>query len=249
VNVALAALVFTPALAFGSFVNVVAARVPLRQSISKPPSACMGCHTPIAPRDNIPIVSYLLLRGRCRHCGEPISAVYPAVEALTAGLVVACALAFGATAYTILASFFVIVLVTLTAADLRYRLVPNRIVLPAALICLVGQTILQPSPEWALAALGASGFLFAAALVYPKGMGMGDVKFALLLGAMLGRDVTVALMVGFIAGLVPSAVLAIRHGSKARKMAIPFAPFLAFGGVVALFFGDAILDWYLGIFG
>ena len=78
---------------------------------------------------------------------------------------------------------------------------------------------------------------------------MGDVKFALLLGAMLGRDVSVALMIGFIAALVPAAVLALRHGSKARKMAIPFAPFLAFGGVVALFFGDAILDWYLGIFG
>jgi leader peptidase (prepilin peptidase) / N-methyltransferase len=248
-NVALAALVFTPALAFGSFVNVVAARVPLRQSVSSPGSACMGCGTPIAPRDNIPIVSYLLLRGRCRHCGEPISAVYPAVEALTAGLVVACALAFGATAYTILASFFVIVLVTLSAADLRYRLVPNRIVLPAAVICLVGMTILEPSPEWVIAAIGASGFLLAAALAYPKGMGMGDVKLALLLGAMLGVNVTVALMVGFIAALVPAAVMALRHGSSARKMAIPFAPFLALGGVVALLFGDALLDSYLGIFG
>ena len=132
VNVALALLVFPPALAFGSFVNVVAARVPLRRSISKPRSACTGCGTEIAARDNIPIVSYLLLRGRCRHCHEHISAIYPAVEALTAALVVACVLAFGATAYTILASFFVIVLVTLSAADLRYRLVPNRIVLPAA---------------------------------------------------------------------------------------------------------------------
>ena len=244
---ALAALVFTPALAFGSFVNVVAARVPLRQSISKPRSACMGCGNPIATRDNIPIFSYLLLRGRCRHCHEHISAVYPAVEALTAGLVAACVLAFGATAHTILASFFVIVLVTLSAADIRYRLVPNRIVLPAAVICLVGQTILQPNPEWAVAALGASGFLFAAALAYPKGMGMGDAKLALLLGAMLGGEVSVALMIGFVAALVPAAVLALRHGSKARKMAIPFAPFLAFGAVVALFFGDTILDWYLGI--
>ena len=249
VNVALALLVFPPALAFGSFVNVVAARVPLRRSISKPRSACIGCGTEIAARDNIPIASYLLLRGRCRHCHENISAIYPAVEALTAALVVACVLAFGATAYTVLASFFVIVLVTLSAADLRYRLVPNRIVLPAAVICLVGMTILEPSPEWALAALGASAFLFAAALAYPKGMGMGDVKLALLLGAMLGRNVSVAFMVGFIAALVPAAVLALRHGSKVRKMAIPFAPFLALGAVVALFFGDAILNWYLGIFG
>ena len=248
-NVALAALVLPPALAFGSFVNVVAARVPLRRSISKPRSACTGCGAPIAARDNIPIVSYVLLRGRCRHCHERISAIYPAVEAVTAVLVVACVLAFGATAYTVLASFFVIVLVTLAAADLRYRLVPNRIVLPAAAICLVAETVLQPSPEWALAVLGASGFLFAAALAYPKGMGMGDVKFALLLGAMLGRSVAVAFMIGFLAALAPAALLALRHGSKARKIAIPFVPFLASGAVVALFAGGTILDWYLGIFG
>ena len=238
-----------PALAFGSFVNVVAARVPLRRSISKPRSACTGCGAAIAARDNIPIVSYVLLRGRCRHCHERISAIYPAVEAVTAGLVVACVLAFGATAYTVLASFFVIVLVTLSAADLRYRLVPNRIVLPAAAICLVAETALQPSPEWALAALGASGFLFVAALAYPKGMGMGDVKFALLLGAMLGRSIAVAFMIGFLAALVPAAILALRHGSKARKIAIPFVPFLASGAVVALFAGGTILDRYLGIFG
>ena len=248
-NVALAALVLPPALAFGSFVNVVAARVPLRRSISKPRSACTGCGAAIVARDNIPIVSYLLLRGRCRHCHERISEIYPAVEAVTAGLVVACVLAFGATAYTLLASFFVIVLVTLAAADLRYRLVPNRIVLPAAAICLVAETALQPSPEWALAALGASGFLFVAALAYPKGMGMGDVKFALLLGAMLGRSVAVAFMIGFLAALAPAALLALRHGSKARKIAIPFVPFLASGAVVALFAGGTILDWYLGIFG
>jgi len=249
VNVALALLAFPPALAFGSFVNVVAARVPVRRSISKPRSACGACGEEIAARDNIQIVSYLLLQGRCRHCHEHISALYPAVEALTAGLVVACVLAFGATAYTILASFFVITLVTLSAADLRYRLVPNRIVPPAAVICLVGMTLIEPSVEWILAALGASAFLLAAALAYPKGMGMGDVKLALLLGAMLGWDVSVAVVSGYKAALVPAAVLALRHGSKVRKMAIPFAPFLAFGAVVALFFGDAILHWYLGIFG
>ena len=248
-NVALALLVFPPALAFGSFVNVVAARVPVRRSISKPRSACTGCGAEIAARDNIPIVSYLLLRGRCRHCHEHISAIYPAVEALTAGLVVACVLAFGATAYTILASFFVIVLVTLSAADLRYRLVPNRIVLPAAVICLVGMTIIEPSLEWVLAALGASASCSQPRSPTRRAWAWATSSSALLLGAMLGRDVSVALMVGFIAALVPAAVLALRHGSKARKMAIPFAPFLAFGAVVALFFGDAILDWYLGIFG
>ena len=245
---ALAFAVALPGLAIGSFLNVVAARVPVHRSIVRPPSACMGCAAEISWADNIPVVSWLALRGRCRHCHARISVRYPAIELVTALLIVGCFLAFGATADALLASAFCIVLVTLSAIDLEYRIVPNRIVLPAAAVCLVAQTVLHPSPVWALCALGASGFLLAAALVYPKGMGMGDVKLALLLGAMLGRSVTVALMVGFLSALLPAAVLALRHGSKARKLAIPFVPFLAFGAVVALFAGDAILDWYRGIF-
>jgi len=140
------------------------------------------------------------------------------------------------------------VLVVLSAIDLTHRIVPNRIVLPAALVVLVAQTALEPSPEWALGALGAAGFLFAAALAYPAGMGMGDVKLALLLGAMLGRTVSVGLMVGMVAALVPSVLLLARHGSAARKMGIPFAPFLAFGALFALFAGQQLLDAYLGRF-
>jgi len=113
---------------------------------------------------------------------------------------------------------------------------------------LLAQTALHPRIEWALGALGAALFLFVAALAYPAGMGMGDVKLALLLGAMLGRYAPVALMVGMVSALVPSVALLVRHGTKARKMAIPFAPFLAFGGVVALFWGPAILHNYLTLF-
>ena len=248
-DIALAALALPPALAVGSFANVVAARVPLRRSVNTPRSSCGSCGTEIMARDNIPVVSWFLLRGHCRSCGARISPLYPAVEASTAALVVACVLAFGATAYAALASFFVVVLVTLTAADLRYRLVPNRIVIPAAVIVLLARTAIDPSPEWLLSALAASGFLLLAALAYPKGLGMGDVKLALLLGAMLGVEVSVGLMVGFLAALVPSISLLVRHGSRARKMAIPFVPFLAFGAVVALFAGEALLDWYLGLTG
>jgi leader peptidase (prepilin peptidase)/N-methyltransferase len=114
-------------------------------------------------------------------------------------------------------------------------------------IVLAAQTAIEPSPEWAIAALGASGFLLVAALVYPAGMGMGDVKLALLMGAALGRTVPVALMLGMIAALVPSVVLFARHGSGARKMGIPLAPFLALGSVVALFAGDRLLDGYLSL--
>jgi leader peptidase (prepilin peptidase)/N-methyltransferase len=108
--------------------------------------------------------------------------------------------------------------------------------------------LLDPSPEWALGALGAALFLFVAALAYPAGMGMGDVKLALLLGAMLGRTVPVAMMIAMIAALVPSVVLLARHGSAARKMGIPFGPFLALGGAVALLAGERLLDIYLGLF-
>ena len=245
-NAAVAAVLAAPALALGSFLNVVAARVPLRRSVVRPGSACMSCAAPVAWYDNLPLLSWTLLRGRCRSCGARISPVYPAVELATALLVVACFVAFGLTAKAAVAAFFCAVLVVVSAIDLAHRIIPNRIVLPAAAICLVAQTALQPSPEWVLAALGASVFLLVAALAYPGGMGMGDVKLALLMGAVLGRTVPVALMAGMVLALVPSMVLLARHGARARKMGIPFGPFLALGSVLALFWGVAVVDWYLG---
>jgi prepilin signal peptidase PulO-like enzyme (type II secretory pathway) len=242
---AAAALAFAPGLAIGSFLNVVAARVPLKRSIVSPGSACMSCGHELAWYENVPVASYLALRGRCKGCGTRIGVVYPAVELLTALLIAASFLAFGFSAKAFVAAFFCAVLVTVSATDLSHRIVPNVVVLPAAAIVIVAMTAVDPSVEWVLGALGGSLFLFLAALVHPKGMGMGDVKLALLLGAMLGRTVPVALMVGMLAALVPSIVLLARHGSAARKMGIPFAPFLAFGGIVALFFGDDVLDAYL----
>lgn len=244
-----AALALAPGLALGSFLNVVVARVPLRRSIVRPPSACMECGQGIAWYDNVPVVSWLLLRGRCRNCGAGISARYPLVE-LAGGLLVAtCFWAFGFGADAFIASFFCLVIVALAAIDLDHRIIPNRIVLPAFLVVLAAQTIAHPSPEWAIAALGASGFLLVAALAYPAGMGMGDVKLALLLGAMLGRTVPVALFLGMLLALVPGVVLLIRHGSKGRKMGVPLAPFLGLGALIALFWGDRLLDLWLRLSG
>ena len=245
---ALAGAAFAPGLAIGSFLNVVAARVPLKRSIVSPGSACMSCGHELAWYENVPVLSYLALRGRCRGCGARIGIVYPAVELLTALLVAASFLAFGWSGESFVAAFFCATLVTISATDVSHRIVPNVIVLPAAAIVLAAMTVLEPTAEWALGAFGAALFLFLAALAYPKGMGMGDVKLALLLGAMLGRTVPVALMLGMFAALVPAAVLFVRHGSAARKMAIPFAPFLSLGGIVALFFGDELLDAYLTLF-
>ncbi len=247
-DLALGMLAFWPALALGSFVNVVAARVPLRRSVIRPSSACMSCGVELAWYDNVPVISYLVLRGRCRSCGARISPLYPAVELATAGLVAGCFVAFGLSGKAVVAAFACAVLVAISAIDLRHRIVPNRIVLPAAVLVLAAQTALEPSPEWALGAVGAAGFLFVAALAYPAGMGMGDVKLALLLGALLGKVVAVGLMLGMLAALIPSVVLLARHGSAARKMGIPFAPFLAFGAIVALFAGHPLLEAYLSTF-
>jgi leader peptidase (prepilin peptidase) / N-methyltransferase len=247
VNAVAAAFVFAPALALGSFLNVVAARVPLRRSIVRPPSACMSCSERIAWYDNVPVVSWFVLRGRCRHCKAAIPWVYPAVELATAALVAGCVLAFGVTWDALVASFFCAVLVVISAIDLEHKIIPNRIVVPAFGVVLAAQTLLHPSPEWALAALGACGFLFAAAVVYPAGMGMGDVKLALLLGAMLGRVVPVGLMLGMLLALIPSIVLLARHGAAARKMGFPFGPFLALGAILALFWGDRLLEAYLSL--
>jgi leader peptidase (prepilin peptidase) / N-methyltransferase len=210
--------------------------------------SCGTCSTEILWRENIPILSYVLLRGRCRHCGTRISPLYPAVELVSAVLIVACFAVFGMTAWAGLAAAFCAVLVVLSSIDAQHRIVPNRIVLPSAAVALVAHTAIDPSLEWVAWALIAAGGLFLVVLAYPKGLGMGDVKLGLLLGAMLGASVTVALMLGLFAALVPSAVLVSRHGAAARKMGVPLVPFLSLGAVVALFFGDALLDAYLGLF-
>jgi leader peptidase (prepilin peptidase)/N-methyltransferase len=243
--VGLAALALAPGLALGSFLNVVAARVPLRRSIVSPPSACMSCGHEIAWYDNVPVVSWLFLRGRCRSCKTRIPARYPAVELVSGLLVAACVWRFGLHPEALVSSFFCLALVAVSATDLEHRIIPNRIVLPAAALVLVGQTLVHPSPEWVIAAVAASGFLLAAALIYPAGMGMGDVKLALLLGAMLGRTVAVALFVGMAAALAPGVYLLAKHGSKGRKMGVPLAPFLALGALVALFWGHPILHAWL----
>ena len=242
---ALAAVAFAPGLALGSFLNVVAARVPLRRSIVRPPSACMSCGHEIAWYDNVPLVSYVVLRGRCRHCAARVPLQYPAVELLTALLVAACVFTFGLSAQAAVSAFFCAVLVAISAIDLEHRIIPNRIVVPATAIVLAANTLRDVGPEWAVAGAGAFVFLLAAALIYPAGMGMGDVKLAALMGVALGRTVPVALMAGMLAAMVPSLLLFVRHGKQARKMGFPFGPFLAIGSVVALFWGHALLDAYL----
>jgi prepilin signal peptidase PulO-like enzyme (type II secretory pathway) len=171
------------------------------------------------------------------------------VTAATAFLGAASGLAFGLTLDALVAVVFCWALVIVTRTDLEHRLIPDKIVLPTALLVLVLRTVDDPSIEWVVSALVAGLVLFVIVLIYPSGLGMGDVKLSVLLGAALGVTVIAAMFVGFFAAFVPAAFLLFRHGKEARKKAIPLGPFLALGGVVALFWGDAILDWYRGLAG
>jgi leader peptidase (prepilin peptidase)/N-methyltransferase len=246
-DLAVAAFALAPGLVLGSFLNVVAARVPLRRSIVSPGSACMTCGHEIAWHDNIPVLSWLVLRGRCRSCSAAIPARYPAVELVSALLVAGSVWRFGLHPESLVAAFFCLALVAVSATDLEHGIIPNRIVLPAAAVVLAAQTAIHPSPQWAIGAFAASGVLFAAALM-SRGMGMGDVKLVLLLGAMLGKTVSVALLLGIFGAFVPAAYLLLKHGAAARKTKLPFGPFLALGGVVALFWGPRLLSDYWSLF-
>lgn len=176
--------------------------------------------------------------------GVPRSSRLPLVVLGTAVLGGACGLVFGFTLEAAAAALFCWVLVVITRTDLEHRLIPDTVVLPAAVGVLALRTVDDPSLEWGLSALGAGLVLFLIALVYPGGLGMGDVKLSAFLGAGLGIFVVIAMFVGFFIAFVPAAVLFARHGKEARRSAIPLGPFLALGGVIALFWGDAILDWY-----
>jgi leader peptidase (prepilin peptidase)/N-methyltransferase len=237
--------------AFGSFVNVLAYRLPRRESIVKPRSRCPGCGTTIRSYDNIPIVSWILLRGRCRDCGMRISARYPLVEAVTAVLFVVCGLKFGREAALWPALALAVILVAAAATDLEERIIPNRLMAAGAVLALVLWTIADPGrlPENLIAGAAAGGFLLIAALAYPAGMGMGDVKLAGVMGLFLGKLVGPALFIGFAAGALVGLGIVAASGPAARKRGVPFAPFLALGGILALLVGGGLIDWYVDFSG
>ena len=235
----------------GSFISVVAHRVPRRESVVGPRSRCPSCGTQIAAYDNIPVFSWLLLRGRARCCGAPISPRYPLTELALGALYVATVLIlWDDPAQVALGLVFVTTLAAITLTDIELRLIPNRILAVAALLGIGIVAVADPSslPERIAAATLAGGLLFAAALAYPRGMGLGDVKLAAVMGLFLGRNVAPAILVALLAGSLVGLVMIARHGAAARKQAIPFGPFLALGGVVGLLAGDQLIDWYLATF-
>jgi leader peptidase (prepilin peptidase) / N-methyltransferase len=245
------ALAAAGGLIVGSFLNVVVYRLPRGESLMHPRSRCPSCATQLRAVDNVPVVSWLALRGRCHHCGAPVSARYPLVE-LTTGVLYAAVVATQDDAVRIvLGLLLVTALVPITLIDLDHRIIPNRITGTAAIAALIAIAALDTDflVEAAIAAGAGGGFFFVAAILYPRGMGMGDVKLAGVLGLYLGRAVAPAILIALIAGVVLGAAIIARKGAEeGRKTAVPFGPFLALGGMVAFFVGNELVDVYLDTF-
>lgn len=244
-------LAFLWGLLAGSFTTVVAHRVPRGESIVAPRSRCPACGVQIAAYDNVPVFSWLLLRGRARCCCASIPARYPLTElALGVAYAATVLVLWGDPGEIALGLVFVTALGAVTLTDLEQRIIPNKVLLVAAVLGVAIVVVADPAslPERAIAAVAAGALFFAAALLYPRGMGLGDVKLAAVMGLFLGQDVAPAIFVALLTGSVVGLATIVRHGAAARKRAIPFGPFLALGGVVGLLAGDQLIDWYLGTF-
>ena len=237
-------------LILGSFLNVVIWRLPRGESLVRPRSCCPNCAKPIAFYDNIPVVSWLVLRGRCRTCGARISPRYPIVEALTAAIFVGIALVRGVEDDLAVWLPLAAVLIAVAGIDLDHRIIPNKIVLPAAIWGVAATLLFRPDNIDDGLIAGAIAFLalFLAALAYPAGMGMGDVKLAGVMGLYLGSWVAPAMLVAFLTGSVVGLVVVAREGRDARKKGVPFGPFLAFGGIVGILAGAELVDLYVDNF-
>ncbi len=236
----------------GSFATAVAYRLPRGENWVSERSKCPRCGATIRARDNVPIVSWVLLRGRCRDCGEPISARYPLAELTLGALFAATYLIIGDDEWWHLTLGLVLclVLVIITLTDLDRRIIPNKVVLAGSVAAVAIVAIGDPDSlvENAAAAAIAGGLMFVVALAYPRGMGMGDAKLVGMIGLFIGRAVAPATLIGFVLGAIVGVAMIARRGSDARKQAIPFGPFLAIGGVIGLWFGDDIVQWYLDEF-
>jgi leader peptidase (prepilin peptidase)/N-methyltransferase len=246
-------------LLIGSFLNVVVWRVPRGESIVSPPSHCPRCDKPISPRDNVPVVSWLLLRGKCRHCGEPISARYPLVELLTGAVFGGLAARLGADWALPAFLYLGAVCVALALIDLDHQRLPNALTLPSYVVgpVLLGAAALLSHDGGAFvrAVIGMAllyAVYFLLVLAYPAGMGFGDVKLAGVLGLYLGWLGWSTWFVGwllgfFLGGFFGVAVLLLRRGG--RKTKVPYGPFMVAGALLAIWVGPWLADAYLGATG
>jgi leader peptidase (prepilin peptidase)/N-methyltransferase len=236
-------------LVVGSFLNVVIYRLPRRESLVRPGSHCPGCGSSILWYDNIPVVSWLALRGRCRNCHKPISGRYPVVEAVTGIAFAAAYWRFGPSWALLVSWAFIAAMLATAFIDHDHMIIPDKIVLPGALLGLAACVAIRPGLWWQylVACVGAAIFMFVLSIVWPDGMGPGDVKMALFMGAVLGVSVLVALFLAFLLGSAVGVYLLMVQ-KKSLRTTIAFGPYLAVGAVVAVFLGETVLSHYVGMY-
>jgi leader peptidase (prepilin peptidase)/N-methyltransferase len=234
----------------GSFLNVVIYRLPRGESLARPGSHCPSCGTGIHWYDNVPVASWLILRGRCRACGATISPRYLLVEIMTGALFGLALWRFGLEWPLLVAWASIAAMIAVAFIDYDHMIIPNKIVLPGALVGLGASVALDPHGWWVYLAssVGAAAFIFALVMLWPGGMGPGDIKMALFMGAVLGKSVIVGLLVAFLSGTIVGVYLMVVM-KRSRKTKIPFGPFLGLGAVVAMFCGQAIIASYLSVVG
>lgn len=241
-------IAFLAGLAVGSFATAVAYRVPRGMPFAVERSQCPACGARIGALDNVPVVSWLVLRGRARCCGARISPRYPLTE-LTVGVLYAATVIVYRhdAAEAVIGLLFVALLAVVTLTDLDLRIIPNKVLIAGAVLCLAIAIPTDPGgvPERLIAAAAAGGIFFLVVLAYPRGMGMGDVKLVATMGLFLGRAVAPAILAGLLAGSIVGLALIATQGAQARKMAIPFGPFLALGGIVGLLAGHHLVHIWL----
>jgi len=248
------AWLFLFGLCIGSFLNVCIYRLPLEASIVKPRSKCPRCDTPIAFYDNIPILSYLLLRGRCRNCRVPIGIRYPLVEVLTAILTVCVFMVFGPTATGVVYFILVMALVTITFIDIDHQIIPDKITLPGIPFFFIAALFMPQISvlDSLLGILAGGGSLYLVAWGYhlitgQEGMGGGDIKLLAMIGAVVGwQGILFTIFAGSFIGCVVGISLMIKN-RKGMKLAVPFGPFLSAGAVLYLFYGQRFITWYVGL--
>ncbi len=246
---ALLYIIFTIAgFIFGSFLNVVIYRLPRKISIVSPSSFCPSCKARIKFYDNIPLLSYLILKGKCRSCKIPIPVRYPIAETITAILFVLNFHYFGISLACLSGILLITALIVVSFIDIDLQLIPNVIVLPFTLIGLLLTMSANWQKWWIPIAYSAGAFLFMFIinLIYPKGMGMGDVKLSMMAGAFLSEKIIPGLFMGFLAGSLFGIFLIILKKRKLRQ-SIAFGPFISLGCIAALFYGDRIINWYLAL--
>ncbi|POZ57488.1 Type 4 prepilin-like proteins leader peptide-processing enzyme [Lysinibacillus sphaericus] len=242
-------LVFVFGLVFGSFFNVVGLRVPMKESLIQPPSHCTTCQRQLTPKDLIPVLSYIVLRGKCRSCGQKISWIYPLMELLTGILFTFSYWQFGFSEEFIVALLLISLLVIVVVSDIAYMLMPDKVLLCFLPLLVIGRMLAPITPWWdsIVGAVFGFGILYSIAVVSRGGIGGGDIKLFFLLGLVLGTINTlltlfIAAFIGMVVGII---VLQVRQ--QGRKTPIPFGPSIALAAVIVYFYGNVIVQWYVGL--